>query len=123
VKESDIDVLFIAGAFGSYIDPKSARIIGMYPEIPLNKVRIVGNAAGTGARMALASKTIRRKAEEISRKVNYIELGAEPEFQAEFLNSHFLPYVDLTKYPETINMLKKLGIQIKEPPMILNMKA
>ncbi|HDO41670.1 MAG TPA: DUF4445 domain-containing protein [Candidatus Bathyarchaeota archaeon] len=123
VKESDIDALFIAGAFGSYIDPKSARIIGMYPEIPLNKVRIVGNAAGTGARMALASKTIRRKAEEISRKVNYIELGAEPEFQAEFLNSHFLPYVDLTKYPETINMLKKLGIQIKEPPMILNMKA
>jgi len=95
----------------------------MYPEIPLNKVRIVGNAAGTGARMALASKTIRRKAEEISRKVNYIELGAEPEFQAEFLNSHFLPYADLTKYPETINMLKKLGIQIKKPPMILNTKA
>ncbi len=120
ISKSDIDMLFIAGAFGSYIDPKSARTIGMYPEISLNKVQIVGNAAGTGARMALVSKSIREEAEEISRKVRYIELGAEPDFQAEFLNSHFLPHADLTKYPETIRMLKKLGRQIKKPPMILN---
>jgi len=119
VSEEDIDILFIAGAFGSYINPESARTIGMYPEIPLSKVRIVGNAAGTGARMALTSKSIRLMAEEISRRVNYIELGAEPEFQDEFLNSQFIPYADLTKYPETINMLRSLGKQIKKPPMVL----
>ncbi|MEM1581664.1 MAG: ASKHA domain-containing protein [Candidatus Bathyarchaeia archaeon] len=120
VEESDISVLFIAGAFGSYINPESARTIGMYPEIPLNKVCIVGNAAGTGARMALISKSIREKAEEISRRVRYIELGAEPEFQAEFLNSHFMPHADLTIYPETVKMLKQLGRQVKKPTIILN---
>lgn len=122
VDESDIEALFIAGAFGSYIDPENARTIGMYPEISLSKVQIVGNAAGTGARMALVSEIIRKKAEEISRKVNYIELGAEPDFQAEFINSHFLPYADLTRYPETLSMLKRLGRRIKKPPMILNSK-
>ncbi len=122
ITESDIELLFIAGAFGSYIDPEKARIIGMYPEISLSKVRIVGNAAGTGARMALLSKSIRKKAEEISRRVNYIELGAEPDFQVEFLNSHFLPHADLKKYPETISMLKKLGREIKKPPVLPNRK-
>ena len=60
--------------------------------------------------------------EEISRRVNYIELGAEPDFQVEFLNSHFLPHADLKKYPETISMLKKLGREIKKPPVLPNRK-
>lgn len=120
VRESDISTLFIAGAFGSYIDPKSARTIGMYPEIPLSRVKVVGNAAGTGARMALVSKPIREKAEEISRKVNYIELGAERDFQAEFFNSHLIPYADLSRYPETMEELKKLGRDIEKPPIIFN---
>ncbi|MEM2307118.1 MAG: ATP-binding protein, partial [Candidatus Bathyarchaeia archaeon] len=119
VSEEDIDILFIAGAFGSYINPESARTIGMYPEIPLSKVRIVGNAAGTGARMALTSKSVRLRAEEISKRVDYIELGAESDFQTEFLNSQFIPHADLTKYPETINMLRRLGRQIKKPPIVL----
>lgn len=118
ISEESIDLLFIAGAFGSYINPESARTIGMYPEVPLSKVRVVGNAAGTGARMALISKSIRLKAEEISRRVNYVELGAEPDFQNEFLNSQFIPYADLTKYPETTSMLEKLGRRIKKPPII-----
>jgi uncharacterized 2Fe-2S/4Fe-4S cluster protein (DUF4445 family) len=118
IMESDISALFIAGAFGTYINPESARIIGMYPEVPLSRVRAVGNAAGTGARMTLASKYMREKAEEISKMVKYIELGAEQEFQAEFFNSHFLPYADLSKYPETVNMLRSLGREIKKPPML-----
>jgi len=118
ISEESIDLLFIAGAFGSYINPESARTIGMYPEVPLSKVRVVGNAAGTGARMALISKSIRLKAEEISRRVNYVELGAEPDFQNEFLNSQFIPYADLTKYPETTSILEKLGRRIKKPPII-----
>ncbi|MEM3585833.1 MAG: ASKHA domain-containing protein [Candidatus Jordarchaeaceae archaeon] len=116
VVEEDIDVLFIAGAFGSYIDPRNARIIGMYPEIALEKIRVVGNAAGTGARMALASKTARKTAEEISDKATYVELAAEPSFQAEFFNSNILPYADLARYPETSELLKKLGRYPKKPP-------
>ncbi len=122
VDELDVNLVFIAGAFGSYINPESARIIGMYPEISLNKVRIVGNAAGTGARMALISKSIRDLAEEISRKVKYVELGAEPGFQAEFFNSQFIPHADLTKYPETSDLLRRLGKYPKKLPPIFNFK-
>ncbi len=116
IVEKDIDIVFIAGAFGSYIDPENARIIGMYPETTLEKVRIVGNAAGTGARMALASKTARKTAEEISDKVTYVELAAEPNFQAEFFNSNVLPYADLARYPQTSELLEKLGKYPKKPP-------
>lgn len=118
IRESDISAFFLAGAFGTYINPESARIIGMYPEIPLNRVHVVGNAAGTGARMCLVSKSMRRKVEEIHRIVKYVELAAEPDFQAEFLNSQFLPYADFSRYPETISMLKRLGRNIREPPFI-----
>lgn len=115
VLERDIDMFFIAGAFGSYIDAESARTIGMYPEVPLEKVKVVGNAAATGARMALVSKMAREKAEEISNKVKHIELAAEPDFQAEFINSQFIPYADLARYPETSELLRNLGKYPKKP--------
>lgn len=123
IEEHDISVLFLAGAFGMYINPESARTIGMYPEIPLDRIRAVGNAAGTGARMCLVSKSMRRRAEEILKKVKYVELAAEPDFQAEFLNSNFLPYADLSRYPETISMLRRLGRDIKRPPLIFGSKS
>ncbi|MEM3148559.1 MAG: ASKHA domain-containing protein [Candidatus Jordarchaeales archaeon] len=117
VAEEDVDVFFVAGAFGSYINPENARIIGMYPELPLEKIRVVGNAAGTGARMALCSREVRETAESVVGKIKYVELAAEAGFQAEFLNSYFLPYADLSKYPETSELLKKLGKYPKKPPV------
>ncbi|MFX0089856.1 MAG: ASKHA domain-containing protein [Candidatus Hodarchaeota archaeon] len=119
VTEEDIDVVFIAGAFGSYIDPENARIIGMYPEISLKKVRIVGNAAGTGARMALASKAARKTAEKISKEIRYVELGNDPNFQSELMNSYFLPYADLSRYPRTSRLLKKMGHYPEKKPPIM----
>jgi len=115
VTEDDIEVVFIAGAFGSYIDPENARVIGMYPEVPLKRVEMVGNAAGTGARMTLVSKTARENAEEISRKVKYVELASVPDFKSELLNSSFIPYADLSCYPDTSQLLRKLGKFPKKP--------
>lgn len=120
VTERDIDAVLIAGAFGSYIDPINARIIGMYPEIKLKKVKVVGNAAGTGARMVLASKKARSQAEEVSREIKYVELATESDFQADFCNSLCMPYADLSRYPETSKLLKELGrYPTKPPPMII----
>jgi len=65
IKEEDIDVFYIAGAFGSYVEPGNARTIGMYPEVGLKRVKIVGNAAGAGAKLALISTDERACAEEI----------------------------------------------------------
>ncbi len=108
VTEKDIK-LVIAGAFGNYIDAENARTIGMYPEVPLEKIEFAGNLAGTGSRLALISKEERAKAEEISSKVKYYELAVDPNFQSEYAKSLYFPHADLTKYPSTTELLKRLG--------------
>jgi uncharacterized 2Fe-2S/4Fe-4S cluster protein (DUF4445 family) len=109
----DIDKALLAGAFGSYTDPESARIIGMYPEISLDRVRVVGNAAGTGARMALLSRESRERAERISQRASYYELAADPGFEEEFINSLYLPHKDISQYPQTRDLLERLGRAIE----------
>ena len=109
VTEKDITKLYMAGAFGNYIDPENARTIGMYPEVPLDKVVFVGNTAGTGCRMCLISKEEREYAEELSTKVKYLELAADPDFQTEYLNALYFPHKNLDKYPDTVELLRRLG--------------
>jgi uncharacterized 2Fe-2S/4Fe-4S cluster protein (DUF4445 family) len=86
----DIDQIIIAGAFGSYIDPASAVAIGMLPPIPLERIQQVGNAAGTGARMALISMEQRAQAAEIARRVRYVELSNVPNFARIFSQAIYL---------------------------------
>jgi len=88
--EDEIDRIIIAGAFGSYIDVSSAIAIGMLPALPLNRFRQVGNAAGTGARLALISSSKRALAQDIARRVHYIELASVPSFQRIFAESMYL---------------------------------
>jgi uncharacterized 2Fe-2S/4Fe-4S cluster protein (DUF4445 family) len=107
--EDDISKLVVAGAFGNYIDPENARTIGMYPDIPLEKVEFVGNLAGTGARMSLISKEMREKTELISERVNYLELAIDKIFQDEYLNSFYFPHANLNKYPLTVELLRRIG--------------
>ncbi|MCX6066048.1 MAG: ASKHA domain-containing protein [Chloroflexi bacterium] len=82
--ETDIEQVIIAGAFGTFIDVGSAVTIGMLPPLPLDRFSQVGNAAGTGARLALISTTQRAKAAEIARRDGYIELASVPNFQRKF---------------------------------------
>jgi uncharacterized 2Fe-2S/4Fe-4S cluster protein (DUF4445 family) len=109
ITEKDISKLYMAGAFGNYIDPENARTIGMYPELPLEKVTFVGNIAGTGSRMCLISKEEREYAEKISTTVKYHELAADEDFQPEYINAMYFPHKDLSKYPDTVDLLRRLG--------------
>jgi uncharacterized 2Fe-2S/4Fe-4S cluster protein (DUF4445 family) len=84
VKPGEIDEVLIAGAFGSYMNPENAMHIGMLPEIPFNRVRAVGNAAGSGARKMLISKSIREKAEKLAKRLEYLELTTYPDFSMFF---------------------------------------
>lgn len=77
---SDIEVVILAGAFGSYLDVASAVGIGMLPALPLDRFRQVGNAAGSGARMCLVSMAQRREAAALARGIGYIELATVPNF-------------------------------------------
>lgn len=91
VDVSEVERLYVAGTFGFFLNPISAKTIGLYPNIDLNKIRIVGNAAGAGARAMLLSKNLRNVACEIARRIEYVELAAEPEFQKEFLEAIPMP--------------------------------
>jgi uncharacterized 2Fe-2S/4Fe-4S cluster protein (DUF4445 family) len=84
IVEADIDRVIIAGAFGTFIDVQSAVAIGMLPPLPLERYQQVGNAAGTGARMALISQDRRRVALEIAARDGYIELACIPDFNNKF---------------------------------------
>lgn len=116
IKKEDIHKVYLAGAFGSHINKESARMIGIFPEIDLEKVVVVGNAAGTGARMCLVSEEAKRIVKDISKNVGYIELGIDPDFQKTFLNSHIVPYADLDEFPETSKILKQYGNYPATPP-------
>lgn len=87
-----LNKVILAGAFGSYIDKKSATVLGMFPDCPQDKIFSVGNAAGDGARMALLDVDKRREADEYSGQVNYKELTVEKDFQKLFLDAVGLPH-------------------------------
>ena len=108
VNETDIDKFLIAGAFGSHIDIDNARIAGVFPEIELEKIHTIGNAAGTGSRMCLLSRPMREIA-ELFEYVEYIDLAAQPNFHDVFVKSLYLPYEDLSRYPITSDLLKEVG--------------
>ena len=80
VDASEIDEIIIAGAFGSYMLPQHAIGIGMLPRVPLDRIQTIGNAAGTGARMMLASTLSRIRAEELADQIEYLELTVYPDF-------------------------------------------
>jgi uncharacterized 2Fe-2S/4Fe-4S cluster protein (DUF4445 family) len=88
-----LDKVILAGAFGSYIDPEKALVLGMFPDCDLKNVYAVGNAAGDGARLALLNRDKRAEADEIARKVEYMELSIQADFQKEFIEAMQIPHM------------------------------
>jgi uncharacterized 2Fe-2S/4Fe-4S cluster protein (DUF4445 family) len=99
---SDLKRVYAAGAFGTYVDPTSAITIGMYPDIPPERIKFIGNAAGSGARMALKSTKVRDLADRLSKRVEYVELAMEKDFQAEFAKAMFIPHRDADRFPSVV---------------------
>jgi uncharacterized 2Fe-2S/4Fe-4S cluster protein (DUF4445 family) len=87
-----VEQIRLAGAFGSHIDTKYAMVLGMIPDCPLDKVYAAGNAAGTGARIALLNQQARDQIETVIRHVEKIETAVEPKFQAHFIEAMGLPH-------------------------------
>ena len=87
-----VDRIRLAGAFGSHIDVKYAMVLGMIPDCDLERVASAGNAAGTGARIALLDSRSRATIEQIVRRVEKIETAIEPRFQAHFVESMAIPH-------------------------------
>jgi len=86
-----VDRIVLAGAFGAHISPKHAMVLGMIPDVPLNKVTSAGNAAGTGARIALLNRKARGEVEYTVSQIHKIETAIEPRFQEHFVNASNIP--------------------------------
>ena len=93
VMANQVDEWIIAGAFGTYLDLNSALRIGMFPNVPLDRFRQVGNAAGVGAKQMLLSKEKREEAKEVVKGINYIELTTYPGFTKTYTDAMYFNFV------------------------------
>ncbi|MGE0653980.1 MAG: ASKHA domain-containing protein, partial [Alphaproteobacteria bacterium] len=103
-----VDTIRFAGAFGSFIDPKYAMVLGLIPDCELDEVKAVGNAAGTGALMALLNRDHRREIERTVNRIEKIETALEPHFQQLF--------IDAMAMPNKVDPFPKLSAAVKLPP-------
>ena len=94
----NVDRIVLAGAFGAHISPKHAMALGMIPDCKLKNVSSAGNAAGTGARIALLNHTARSDIEKIVTEIHKIETAIEPRFQEHFVNASAIPN-SVEKFP------------------------
>lgn len=92
VTAADLEEIYLAGSFGSYINPQSARIIGLVPPVPVERIKAVGNSAGEGARIALLSFRERQVAQQIPGLVEYHELSGRADFNDAF--------IEVLRFPE-----------------------
>ncbi len=100
-----VDEVRLAGAFGSQIDTTHAMILGLIPDCDLGRVKSAGNAAGTGALIALLSGAARTEIEAVVRRVEKIETAVEPRFQEHFVAALALPH-KTASYPNLERVIK-----------------
>jgi uncharacterized 2Fe-2S/4Fe-4S cluster protein (DUF4445 family) len=93
-----VDRVRLAGAFGTHIDPRHALVLGLVPDCEPERVTAAGNAAGTGARIALLNRAARAEIEEVVRRVEKVETAVEPRFQEHFVQALAIPH-DVDPYP------------------------
>jgi uncharacterized 2Fe-2S/4Fe-4S cluster protein (DUF4445 family) len=107
-----VDRVLLAGAFGSYIDPLRAMVIGMIPDCDLSRVHAVGNSAGDGARIALLNRAQREEARRLARWTTYVGVALEPRFQEAFVEAIPLPHaVDV--FPHLASIMSEAAARRK----------
>jgi uncharacterized 2Fe-2S/4Fe-4S cluster protein (DUF4445 family) len=104
---TQVDQIRLAGAFGSYIDPLHALILGLIPDCDPKRIISVGNAAGDGARLALLNLGLRHESARIAREVEYIETATHPDFQHQFVAAMHLPHQE-DRFPHVEDILSQV---------------
>ena len=107
-----VDRIRLAGAFGSHIDVKYAMVLGMIPDCVLSNVSSAGNAAGTGARIALLDKGARKVIEDLVRRVEKIETAVEPRFQEFFVEAMAIPHLSdpFERLQDAVRLPERLAV-------------
>ena len=91
VRQEEIQKILLAGAFGTYLSPESACRIGLIPGCLSGRITAIGNAAGEGAKAAALNREKLHGSRDLAQKVHFLELAAEPAFQAAYLRQLNFP--------------------------------
>ncbi len=98
-KAEDLDAVYLAGGFGNFLNIQQAVNIGMLPDVPLEKMRFVGNTSIAGAKTVLLSRKALETTEKIAEGMTYFDLMSHPGYMDEFTRANFLPHTDLSLFP------------------------
>jgi len=101
----DVEHIYVAGAFGNYIDPENAVTVGMLPDVPRERFHGIGNAAGEGAAMALKWRKARDEVERLREKITYLEMNVRGDFMNQLTAAMFLPHTDRSRFPSVAERL------------------
>jgi len=103
---ADVEQVFIAGAFGQYINVEKAIQIGLLPDMPWDRFHYLGNTSALGAFYSLVSRPMRRELIEVAKKMTYLELSADNTFYDQFMSALFLPHTDISAFPAVMRVLQ-----------------
>ena len=95
----NIEQFYIAGGFGTYLDIDKTVTIGLLPDLERKRFSFIGNSSLVGSREILLSYEAKKEAEEIAKKMTYIELSVEPTYMDEYVSALFFPHTDLARFP------------------------
>jgi uncharacterized 2Fe-2S/4Fe-4S cluster protein (DUF4445 family) len=107
IELADVEQVFIAGAFGQYINIEKAIQIGLLPDMPWDRFHYLGNTSVLGAFYSLVSRSRRQEVVEIASKMTYLELSADNSFYDQFMSCLFLPHTDITAFPSVKRVLEE----------------
>jgi len=107
VSFKDIEKIYLAGGFGNFIDAHKAVIIGLLPDVPLEKIEFLGNTSLLGARLVAFNKEFEEMALEIASRVTYLELARSGKFMDEYVSALFLPHTHTELFPSVSQLLKR----------------
>ena len=105
---SDIDSIYLAGGFGSYVDLEKAMVIGLLPEIDPDRIRFIGNGSLMGAKMSSLTNRIRKDVVEVTKRMTNFELSETASFMNNYVAALFLPHTDMDQFPKLKARLEAL---------------
>ena len=106
LRMQDIDRVYLAGGFGSYVDLEKAMVIGLLPEIDTDRVRFIGNGSLMGAKMSCLTNRIRKDVVAVTRRMTNFELSETPSFMGNYVAALFLPHTNMDQFPKLKARLK-----------------
>jgi uncharacterized 2Fe-2S/4Fe-4S cluster protein (DUF4445 family) len=105
----DLEQIFVAGGFGNYLNVEKAIFMGLLPDVPVERVRFIGNSSLIGARMTLLSRHALARVRKLARHMTCLELSVDPSFYDEFVAALFLPHTNMELFPTVKKAMEGRG--------------